>query len=83
MFRESIRHASTIILLELLGQVETRRLDGTIHRSDEQVELLKQTARDLMSLSLERIQHGETNMKNHMFLAMAMAQVEAITTDTS
>jgi hypothetical protein len=83
LFREGIRHGSTIIFLELLAQVETQRLDGTLHCPSQHTGLLKQTARDLISLSLERIQQGETNIKSHMFLYMMMAQVEAIEAGTS
>lgn len=77
LFREGIRYATSIISLELLAQVETQYLDGTLHRNSHYINPLKRVIKDMTSLSLERIRQGETNVKSHMFLCMIMAQAEA------
>ena len=78
LFKEGLRSANTVISLELLAQVETQRLDGTLHRNNQYRELLKQSMENMISLSTERSRQGETNVKSHMFLSMVMAQVEAV-----
>jgi hypothetical protein len=77
MFRESINHALFLIGLELLVQVEAKRLDGTLHRNNPHIETLKRAMSDLMPLSAERIRQGDTNVKGYMFLAMILAYIEA------
>ncbi|RAL16211.1 fungal specific transcription factor domain-containing protein [Aspergillus homomorphus CBS 101889] len=78
LFREGIRSATSAISLELLAHVETQRLNGTLYRTRQYREFLKQVVRDLIDLSEDRIRQGETNVKNHMFLSMILAQVEAV-----
>jgi hypothetical protein len=78
VFREGIRCATSAISLELLTHVETQRLNGTLHQTRQYLDFLKQAVRDLISLSKERIRQGETNVKNHMFLSMILAQAEAV-----
>ncbi|CAJ2504073.1 Uu.00g114670.m01.CDS01 [Anthostomella pinea] len=81
LFKEGTRYASAVVSLEFLVHVEAQRLDGTLHRSSQHREFLKQAMRDLISLSIERIRQGETNIKSHMFLSMVMAQIEAAEAD--
>ncbi|KAH6984471.1 C6 zinc finger domain protein [Ilyonectria sp. MPI-CAGE-AT-0026] len=81
LFREGIRYAIMTIGHELLSLVEVQRQDGTLHRTGQHRDVLKQTVRDMIALSAERIQLGETNVKSHMFLSMVLAQVEALETD--
>ncbi|KAJ5698783.1 C6 zinc finger domain protein [Penicillium macrosclerotiorum] len=76
-FRESIRCATSVISLELLRHVENQQFSGTLQRTHQYREFLKKAVRDLIDLSEERIKLGETNVKNHMFLCMILAQVEA------
>ncbi|EAW21219.1 C6 zinc finger domain protein [Aspergillus fischeri NRRL 181] len=78
LFREGIRCATSAISLELLAHVETQRLNGTMQRTRQYRDFLKQAVRDLIALSEERIRLGETNVKNHMFLSMILAQAEAV-----
>ncbi|GFF46664.1 hypothetical protein IFM58399_07852 [Aspergillus lentulus] len=78
LFREGIRCATSAISLELLAHVETQRLNGTLHRTHQYHDFLKQAVRDLIAQSEERILLGETNVKNHMFLSMILAQAEAV-----
>ncbi|KAL7932882.1 hypothetical protein V8C35DRAFT_328124 [Trichoderma chlorosporum] len=77
LFREGIRYATSIISLELLSQVETQYLDGTLHRNSHHLNPLRRVIDEMTSLSLERMRQGETNVKSHMFLSMIMAQAEA------
>ncbi|KIW15897.1 hypothetical protein PV08_05947 [Exophiala spinifera] len=83
LFREGLWHAQTAICIELLAEVEAQAADGTLHRKSAYHELLKQAVRDMMALFTERIRHGESNIKSHMFLTMVLAQAEAIETDAS
>lgn len=78
LFRESIRCATSAISLELLRHVENQQFNGTLQRTHQYREFLKRAVLDLISLSEERIKLGETNVKNHMFLCMILAQVEAV-----
>ncbi|TVY86543.1 Transcription factor, partial [Lachnellula willkommii] len=80
LFKEGLRSANTVISLELLAHVESQRLDGTLQRNSQYRELLKQHMRGMISLSVERIRQGETNVKSHMFLSMVVAQAEAVET---
>ncbi|KAF4450931.1 C6 zinc finger domain protein [Fusarium austroafricanum] len=83
LFREGIRVASIAAGLELLIHVQAQRLDGTLHRTSQYRELLKQSIREMIELSEERIRQGETNVKSHMFLSMILGQAEAIETESS
>ncbi|RSL73040.1 hypothetical protein CEP53_000811 [Fusarium sp. AF-6] len=77
LFREGLRYAFTTITFELIQQTESQRIDGTLGRSSQHRDSLKQVVREVMDLSLERIRQGETNIKGHMFLNMILALVEA------
>lgn len=78
LFRQGFRNAITAISLELLSHLSTQQQDGTLHRASQYRDLLKQKIRDLLALSEQRIRCGETNVKSYMFLAMILAQVEAV-----
>jgi hypothetical protein len=78
LFREGIREAGSVISVELLAQTNAQRLHGTLHHHTKPRDALKEYLRDMISLSLQRIQQGETNIKSHTFLSMILAQVEAI-----
>lgn len=78
MFKEGFRSASTIISLALLTQTESARKNGALHRAPGSRDVLKRAMEHLISLSTQRIQYGETNIKSHMFLSMAMAEVESM-----
>jgi hypothetical protein len=77
LFREGFRLAGSAIALELLAHVEGQRIDGTLHRNDQYRGILKQGLLDMVSRSTDRIRQGETNVKDHMFLSMILAQVAA------
>ena len=80
MFREGIRYACSIIALELIAQVEAQRLDGTLRRNTQYIEILRTMVKDIMALSIERIRQGETNIKTPVFMNMILGQVEAMET---
>ncbi|KOS45463.1 hypothetical protein ACN38_g3579 [Penicillium nordicum] len=80
LFREGIWCAMAVITIELLAQLEAQHIDGTLHRNFEYIMLLKRSANDIIILSSERIRHGETNVKGHMFLSMILGKVEAVQT---
>lgn len=78
LFREGLRAAMTAISLELLVHVTTQQASGTLHREPQHRAVLKDAVRDLLALASRRVQHGETNIKGHMFLSMVLAQVKAV-----
>lgn len=78
LFREGFRSAMTAVALELLVQAQAQHLDGTLHRNAQYRGVLKQAVRDMIFLSVRRIEQGETNVKAHMFLNMILAQAEAV-----
>lgn len=78
LFREGLRCAITAISLELLAHISAQQQSGTLHRTPQHRQLLKDAIRDLIALSEERIRIGETNIKSYMFLSMVLAQVEAV-----
>lgn len=83
MFREGIRLAATTISLELIAQVESQRLDGTLRRNSRRRGPLKRAVKDVISLFMERVRQGDTNVKNHTLLSMVLAYIEAIETGAS
>ena len=80
LFREGFWCAMAVIAIELVAQLEAQNIDGTLHRNFKYIMLLKQSVNDMITLSSERIRHGETNIKGHMFLSMILAKVEAVQT---
>ncbi|KAJ5597966.1 hypothetical protein N7537_008050 [Penicillium hordei] len=78
LFREGIWCAMAVIAIELLAQLEAQHIEGTLHRNFDYITLLKRFVNDMITLSSERIRHGETNIKGHMFLSMILAKVEAV-----
>ncbi|OTA58346.1 hypothetical protein K449DRAFT_373818 [Hypoxylon sp. EC38] len=82
MFREGVRYALAVVTRELISEAEAQRSDGTLHRNNQYLKLLKEAVNEMLSLSVERIQKGETNVKGPMFLSMIVAQAEAIEAGT-
>lgn len=75
LFKNANRYASLAVGLELLADTKSQYLDGTLHRYAGQREALKQAVRRLMGLYEMR---SERNPKNHMFMAMVLAEAEAM-----
>lgn len=82
LFREGMRCALTVITFELISQAGVQSLDGTLERNSQSRDILKQIIKHRISLSLDRIRQGETNIKAHTYLSMVLSLVEAIETDT-
>ncbi|KAK3713009.1 hypothetical protein LTR37_008694 [Vermiconidia calcicola] len=53
------------------------------HRDSEYRSMLKKALEKMIATSAQRIQHGESNVKNHMFLSMIAADAGAIETGDS
>lgn len=77
-FKHTMRYASVAISLELLSQTRRHQANGAIHRLAASRSSLKETMYKLLCLTTERIKHGESNVKNHVFLSMVLAEVDAI-----
>lgn len=78
LFKEGVRLALTAVSMELLAQTTVQRREGTLRIHARQRNELKHTMRQMMQLSEERVNRGETNIKAYMFLGMVLAQAEAI-----
>lgn len=73
LFREGMRCATSMVTLALLQEKES---DSRTRRIGVQGEMLRDVMKELMHVAIERIRHGETNIKGYMFLSMVMAQVD-------
>ncbi|KAJ5757469.1 uncharacterized protein N7511_006163 [Penicillium nucicola] len=79
LFQHVMHHATIILCLELIGQIKEDRFDGRlflIRQEDRQRLLLN--IKKILDITAERLRNGETNVKSHVFLHMAIAQVEAM-----
>ncbi|ETN45873.1 uncharacterized protein HMPREF1541_00054 [Cyphellophora europaea CBS 101466] len=77
LFREGLRYASITIGLEVLSQAESAR-ENSPSQPDSHRGWAKAMLKRMIDQSLERICSGETNVKNHMFLSMVLAQAGAL-----
>lgn len=79
LFRHTIHHASILLCLEMIGQIKEDQMDKKLLKiHQEGQERLLATIRQIPSITAKRLQFGETNVKSHIFLQMAIAQVEAM-----
>jgi hypothetical protein len=78
LFRYANRHAGIPLALELLSLTTTQGAQGTLRRAPEYRQLIKRALAMLIAQCADRISRGETNVKNHMFLSMVMAQAESV-----
>ncbi|KXX74696.1 hypothetical protein MMYC01_207953 [Madurella mycetomatis] len=78
LFKEGVRLALTAISMELLAQTTVQQREGTLRIHAGQRNELKHAIRQMMRISEERLNRGETNIKAYMFLRMVLAQAEAI-----
>ena len=83
IFKSGIRYTGVALGVELIAQTQAQRADLTLHRTAEYRNVLKRAVQRLLSLSEERIRHGESNVKNHTFLSMVLAEVESVEQGTS
>ncbi|KEY73420.1 hypothetical protein S7711_06839 [Stachybotrys chartarum IBT 7711] len=78
-YREGMMCAKMTIGVELISQTEARRQDGTLRRTPNTRELLKEAVKKSLWLAFERIQQqAETSIKGPLFAGMILAQVQAI-----
>lgn len=81
VFKEIMLHAATIIIVDLLYQLDDDIKSGlppSVQRKASR-EPLYQATSDIIALTVERIRHGENNAKGHLFLSAAWAQIQAMT----
>ncbi|KAK7738622.1 hypothetical protein SLS62_011342 [Diatrype stigma] len=78
LLREGIRYASSVLSLELLAEASASAQRGAARRPSLYRKMLVQAVRDMLALAEERVRRGETNVKNHMFLSMILAQAGAV-----
>ncbi|KIW11058.1 hypothetical protein PV08_10357 [Exophiala spinifera] len=76
MFKNRMIHASLAVALELLLDVQEQVLVVSSQEPSGYRKMLMEALREGLRQSAERIRLGETNVKLHMKLAMAMRQVE-------
>lgn len=77
LFRQGIRSAQSAMVLRLLVQAHEQHLDGMLGRNTD-LDAVKKAVEKMIVLADERIRLGETNVKSHMFLRMALAEVTAL-----
>lgn len=82
IFKTGIRYAGVTIGVELIAQCRALLSDLTLSRNAEYRDVLKREVKRLIQLSEERIRHGESNVKNHTFLSMILAEAESIEQNT-
>ena len=80
LFKAELRLASVITSLDLIAYTKAQQEDLSLRRDSEHRHYLKRTMSKFLSLAEERLRHGESNVKEHMFIATIMAEVEAIET---
>lgn len=79
LFRHIMHHATILLCLEVIGQIKEDQTDKRLLqiRQEDRARLLA-TIRQVPSITAKRLHFGETNVKSHVFLQMAIAQVEAM-----
>lgn len=77
-YKHTMRYAGVAVSLELLAQTHRHRSEGALHRLATSRMVIKEALLRLLDLTTERIRHGESNVKNHVFLSMVLAEVEAV-----
>lgn len=84
MFKDIIFHAVTIITVDLLRQLGEDAASGlppSVQNAASR-EPQYRAVRDMVDLAAERIRAGENNVKGHLFLSAAAAQIHAMTNGT-
>lgn len=82
IFKSGIRYAGVAVGVELIGQCQAQVADLTLARNAEYRNMLKDALKRLISLSEERIKHGESNVKNHTFLSLILTEADSIENGT-
>ena len=76
-FRGILVHSGSIITLELLIQLDEDGKSLTSMRKNPIWEPLRTAAGQMLLLAQDRVAGGENNVKGHMFLSMALGQIDA------
>lgn len=79
LFRHIMHHAAIVLCVEIVAQIKEDQLEKKLLqiRQDSRAQLLT-TIRQVLGLTVKRLHWGETNVKSHVFLHMAIAQIEAM-----
>ena len=71
------------LCLELITQLEEDGSNMVLQRNKASREPMREAVRKMISLSEKRVQIGGNNFKGHVFLSMAMGQIDAMEAGTS
>lgn len=82
-FRDVPLHATIVISLELLNQLEEGSSSFAFLSSTHTRKGLQQTIEDYVELTFERVRAGETNVKGHALFSAVLAQIKAIQANKS
>ncbi|KAL2825094.1 hypothetical protein BDW59DRAFT_180026 [Aspergillus cavernicola] len=79
LFRPIMHHAAIVLCAEIVGQVKEDQSEKKLLqiRQDARTQLLT-TIGQVLCITAKRLCLGETNVKSHVFLRMAIAQIEAM-----
>ncbi|KAJ1716232.1 hypothetical protein NYO67_1543 [Aspergillus flavus] len=79
LFRHIMHHAAIVLYIEIVGQIKEDQAEEKLLRirQDARAKLLG-TIKQVLGITVERLRWGETNVKSHVFLHMAIAQIEAM-----
>lgn len=78
LFKEIMRNGTVSLTLELINQVEEDSQGISLHQNKQNRAPLLQLLRNMLVMQEKRIQIHENNVKGHLFLAMSLAQIEAM-----
>ncbi|KAE8420276.1 hypothetical protein BDV36DRAFT_293409 [Aspergillus pseudocaelatus] len=79
LFRHIMHHAAIVLCVEIVAQIKEDQSEKKLLqiRQDTRAQLLT-TIRQVLGITVKRLHWGETNVKSHVFLHMAIAQIEAM-----
>ncbi|KAJ5496538.1 hypothetical protein N7463_008525 [Penicillium fimorum] len=79
LFRYTMHHAATLLCLDMIAQIKEDRVEhGLLPFHQESRATMLETIRVIGRITEQRLRFGETNVKSHIFLHMAIAQIEAM-----
>ncbi|KAJ5782239.1 hypothetical protein N7457_004013 [Penicillium paradoxum] len=79
IFRYTMHHAATILCFDMIAQIkEDRSENSLLSFHQESRATMLETVRGIGRITERRLRFGETNVKSHIFLHMAIAQIDAM-----
>jgi len=80
LYRYLSIHCSITFWFEIIIQQEDDKLNGISDRNRQNSNLvaIREGCKNLLDFLEERLFHGETNPKGHMFMSMVLGQIDAI-----